>query len=297
MAKISTYAFPSAPKLADYVIGTDTSDSLNTKNFLISDIVALAGGTYVPYTGATGNVDLNTKSLYARTFSAEYGYTLETGAVLFTSGSAGTTGQHLVSQGISTSPTWESDYVIPTGAVLNTSGSEGTSGQYLVSQGAGVSPSWQSFTPSTYRGSFYNTATQIASAINTATAMLLTSTDATCTSGFSISGGTRITAANTGVYDVQFSAQIVKTGGGGMQTLDIWLRKNGADIANTNTRIDLANNNNRVVAAWNFFVALATGENVEIMWAVTATEIQLLAEAAAGVHPATPSLIVTVNQV
>jgi len=41
MAKISTYSQPTAPSLSDYVIGTDTSDGLATKNFLLSDIVSL----------------------------------------------------------------------------------------------------------------------------------------------------------------------------------------------------------------------------------------------------------------
>jgi len=43
LAKISSYPVVSSPTLSDYVIGTDINNSLNTKNFLLSDILSLAG--------------------------------------------------------------------------------------------------------------------------------------------------------------------------------------------------------------------------------------------------------------
>lgn len=45
MAKISTYPQPTPPQLSDYVLGTDVSDLLATKNFLLSDIITLATTT------------------------------------------------------------------------------------------------------------------------------------------------------------------------------------------------------------------------------------------------------------
>jgi hypothetical protein len=45
MAKISTYPQPTPPQLSDYVIGTDISDLLMTKNFILSDIITLATTT------------------------------------------------------------------------------------------------------------------------------------------------------------------------------------------------------------------------------------------------------------
>ena len=69
MAKISTYPGPSSPSLSDKLIGTDVNDMLMTKNFTISDIISVAGSsTYVPYTGATGNVDLGAYDITATTF-------------------------------------------------------------------------------------------------------------------------------------------------------------------------------------------------------------------------------------
>jgi len=55
MAKISTYPQPTPPQLGDYVIGTDISDLLMTKNYLISDIITLATttGQFVTKVGTT----------------------------------------------------------------------------------------------------------------------------------------------------------------------------------------------------------------------------------------------------
>ena len=58
MSKISIYPIISSPTLGDYLIGTDVNNSLNTKNFLLSDILNLAGSVgYIPYVGATQDAD------------------------------------------------------------------------------------------------------------------------------------------------------------------------------------------------------------------------------------------------
>lgn len=41
MARISTYPIDSAPALTDKLVGTEVDNSDNTKNYLISDIIAL----------------------------------------------------------------------------------------------------------------------------------------------------------------------------------------------------------------------------------------------------------------
>ena len=68
MAKISTYPNVGTPVLSDMLIGTDVTDSNATKNFMISDILGLIGslGLYVPYTGATANVNLGSFNLSAQ---------------------------------------------------------------------------------------------------------------------------------------------------------------------------------------------------------------------------------------
>lgn len=66
MPKISIYPFATPPTLGSYVIGTLDVYSKDTKNFRISDILALSGaGLFVPYTGATANVNLGSNSITA----------------------------------------------------------------------------------------------------------------------------------------------------------------------------------------------------------------------------------------
>jgi len=59
MAKISIYPQPTPPNLDDYVIGTDISDALATKNFLLSDILTLATTTG-QFITKVGNTTLST---------------------------------------------------------------------------------------------------------------------------------------------------------------------------------------------------------------------------------------------
>ena len=69
MAKISTYPIISVPTFNDLLIGTDVENINETKNFTIDGITNLIlVGNYVPYTGATQNVDLGIHSITASSF-------------------------------------------------------------------------------------------------------------------------------------------------------------------------------------------------------------------------------------
>ena len=68
MAKISTYPIISVPTLNDLLIGTDVENLNETKNFSIGDIGGLIGQGFVPYVGATGNVNLGAFSITAASF-------------------------------------------------------------------------------------------------------------------------------------------------------------------------------------------------------------------------------------
>ena len=145
-------------------------------------------------------------------------------------------------------------------------------------------------------GSFYENTTQTATA-NTPTAMIISQTN--FLNDISLSGTTGMQVNNAGYYNVQFSAQIYRTSGGTSQHVDIWLRVNGTDVANSNTRINVNNNSVYFVAAWNWFVLLAASDVVEIMWATTAATIELRSEVANLTipHPETPSVIATINRI
>jgi hypothetical protein len=68
MAKISSYPIISIPTPNDLLIGTDVENLNDTKNFSISSIGTLIGQDYVPYTGATKNVNLGAFNITASAF-------------------------------------------------------------------------------------------------------------------------------------------------------------------------------------------------------------------------------------
>lgn len=285
MARISTYPFASPPDPSDYVIGTDAVNSNVTKNFLISDVIGLIDvSSYVPYNGATTDVNLGAWGITANSVSTNSVVT-------------------------NTIQTWNGIAFVTSNAPMSMNGNEGTSGYVLKSNGSGVTPSWASIASvvdgQLWKGSFYDSITQtLTGGANVAVPMILRNTDTSATNGISIvSDGTnltRITVANTGVYNLMFSAQFNNSGGTG-QTVDIWLRKNGstaaANIPDTNGKVYMQGNATYVMAMWNYFVALNAGDYVYLMWTATSTNITMVAEPSNAVHPATPSIIVTLNQV
>jgi hypothetical protein len=151
------------------------------------------------------------------------------------------------------------------------------------------------FNPSgTYQGSFYDTTiqTSLGSEIK---AITLNSTD--ISNGISVVNSSQIKVASAGVYNLQFSAQITKTQGGSAENVFIWFRKNGQDIANSNTAITLANNNTLLVASWNFFSQMSVNDYLQIMWYSTDVHIRLIAQSATANYPAIPSVIATMSKV
>jgi hypothetical protein len=155
-------------------------------------------------------------------------------------------------------------------------------------------PPVEPFVPSDY-GSFYDTTTQVAAAINTAYAITFNTT--VYSKGVRRGSPTsRIYANRPGVYNFAFSIQFDKTAGG-TGLAYVWARLNGADVANTASQVRIQGNNGEIFCAANLFFEMSNGDYSELMWAADTTTIQLLAEAAAAPHPGIPSVILTVNQV
>ena len=143
-------------------------------------------------------------------------------------------------------------------------------------------------------GSFYDTTDQTAAVINTAYAMTFDTTDIS----YGVTRGSptsRIYVDRSNIYNIQFSAQVINTSGGGAHRVWIWLRKNGVDITQSATVIRIQGNNTENVAAWNFLLQMNAGDYFELMWEVDNTGVQLHADAATAVHPAIPSIILTVT--
>ena len=147
-----------------------------------------------------------------------------------------------------------------------------------------------------YYGSFYNTATLTNPVANAVNALSFDQTAEAV--GTSIASGSRITVANAGVYNIQFSAQVEKTDSGS-DSVDIWLAKNQVNVPWSNTRMWLVGNAAKQAAAWNFVLTLAAGDFVQIYWSSADTDVRMYAESASTTpsRPEIPSVIATITQV
>jgi hypothetical protein len=142
-------------------------------------------------------------------------------------------------------------------------------------------------------GSFYDTTDQTAAVINTAYAMTFNATDIS----YGVTRGTptsRIFVDRSNIYNIQFSAQFLNTGGGAHRVW-VWLRKNGVNVPDSATVVRVQGNNSEDVAAWNFLLQMNAGDYFELMWEVDNTGISLFSDPATAVHPAIPSIILTVT--
>lgn len=112
----------------------------------------------------------------------------------------------------------------------------------------------------------------------------------------------KITVDYAGIYNLQFSAQVTNTDVQ-IHDIDIWFRKNGTDIPNSNSRFSVPNSHGGVdghlIAALNFYLDFNAGDYIEIMWHVndSAVKLEQLPAGTSPTRPATPSVIATLTYV
>ena len=154
---------------------------------------------------------------------------------------------------------------------------------------------------STPAGEFISAATQTPTAA--ATPKLVTLDTTTYSSGMHYSPGNGLYADVSGVYNVQFSIQFTNTA---VQDhdVDIWLRKNGGDIANSASVATVpslhGNQPGYLIVAASFFVTLNAGDYVELWWAASSTSVQinyLPAITTPFTSPGSPSVVVSLSMV
>jgi len=143
-------------------------------------------------------------------------------------------------------------------------------------------------------GAFHDEQTQTAP-ISTDTKILMRNTD--LSQGIYITDDTDINFTYSGIYNIQFSAQLERQagGGGGKKTVAIWLNKNGNNIPWTNTFVGFVSNGVEHVAAWNWFVDVVPGDIIQLIWWQD-DDIHMIA-LPPNSFPETPSVIVTVSKV
>lgn len=178
---------------------------------------------------------------------------------------------------------------VPGSGSSGSSGATGTSGSSGVNGAGGAQGYW---------GSFYDTLAQTNAGTASANPVYLRSSDPD-NFGVTIASNTRVTVSQTGVYNIQFSLQFAKVGPAGTDFADVWLSKNGTNVPDTNTSVDLSGNNTKIVAAWNFMLKLNAGDYVELYWSSPNLSVELLYSGTSSLpdRPAIPSAILTVQQV
>jgi hypothetical protein len=154
-----------------------------------------------------------------------------------------------------------------------------------------------------YYGAFYDTSIQTNPIANTARSVILNEVtdgqNGVIANGVSVVSGSRITLANAGIYNLEFSIQIDKSDSGN-DDIDIWLAENGANVSWTNTTQTLVGaTEEKYIAAWNFMVSAHAGDYFELMWSSPDTFMRLVTVPAqvSPARPGVPSVIVSVMQV
>lgn len=123
------------------------------------------------------------------------------------------------------------------------------------------------------------------------------------TDGITLVNNSEITVPNTGIYDLQFSAQL-KNVDNAQHEVVIWFKVNGSDLANSATIVTVPARKSAsifgyAVAAWNIFLDLNSADYVQIFWLPSSTQVTLehLPASVTPAYPAIPSIIVSVQQV
>ena len=149
-------------------------------------------------------------------------------------------------------------------------------------------------------GSFYDVNDQTVASTTTAYAITLSNTD--FSENVFLSNSSRINVRAAGKYNVQFSVQFANTDTQ-IHDADIWMRKNGSDLTNSNSQFSIPNSHGgtdgHLIAALNLFVDLAANDYVELMWAAASTQVKLeyIGTQSSPTRPATPSAIVTIQHI
>jgi hypothetical protein len=119
--------------------------------------------------------------------------------------------------------------------------------------------------------------------------------------GVSLSGGTKFMIDNPGVYDIQFSSQMVKSQGNNQTHVHVWLSQNGNNIPNSATQVGFPSNSVYQVLGWNWFFETTTpNEFVEIKWQIDSNQnnaVSIISQPITGNIPAIPGNIITINKV
>ena len=298
----ATPVWTTLPSTSSFVPYTGATTAVNLGIYSMT-AANIAANNFVPILGGSGNTFFGGAGGYGVAYNGMY--CIGTNTTILGNSTPGSSTNIEINNSIGLISFNYGDVSLDNIDSLLLSNGQGTSGESVLVSGGGGSPSWkypQDIVAFPFL-SAYSDINQVVNAINVGQAMILN--QIVQSSSISIdpdvsSNLTRIAFNDSGMYNIQFSAQIRRTTGGGASEIDIWFRKGGIDIPNSNTSLNVQNSAGYLVASWNFFYyidILQPNPFIEIMWATTDTSVQLAYASSNAVHPATPSVIVTVNKV
>ena len=135
---------------------------------------------------------------------------------------------------------------------------------------------------------------------NTATLMTLNTTDFSNAVSIDTS---KITVANAGIYNLQFSTQFQNTDNQ-IQDISIWLKQNGTDIAGSTGFISIPARKSaspgeeaHEIIGWNYYLSMAENDYIQIYWSTTSALVTIQAYPASTgpVRPSTQSVVATLS--
>ena len=135
--------------------------------------------------------------------------------------------------------------------------------------------------------------------VNTATLMALSVTD--FSNEVSLQTGSKITVANAGIYNLQFSVQLQNLDNA-PQDVFIWLKQNGTDITGSTGLVGLPARKSAGVPfhdikGWNYFLSMNANDYVQIYWSTTDVDVTIQTYPASGTptKPSTASVVATLS--
>ena len=250
---------------------------------------------------SSGNITISTASGTVTSISQGYGITnstnpiTTTGTIKVDTTISGLSGKYL--RIIDTTNKWVNNITRTVGkdSIIFNIGST----RYAIKDSVGTNPA-----PVGYYGAWQDLVTQTAAADNVGYTMIFRTQDIVPNGISIVNNGsslpTRITFANSGIYNIQFSSEF-QSNSTAIETITIWLRKNGVDVVGSagvlTTAVKKAGNVYTAIASWNYLLDIVGGEYYELVWSTTNhTDVTMQYYAAGSPPPAAASVILSVTQ-
>ena len=145
-------------------------------------------------------------------------------------------------------------------------------------------------------GAFQSTVDQTAAVANTAYAMTLNTTD--YANGVSVASSSRITVADSGIWNLQWSGQFENPDSQD-HDVRVWLKINGSVVVGSTGFFAVPSKhgsvNGHALVGWNYFVSLNASDYIELWWETDSNLVSIQTYAASGSYPSTASLIATMS--